>query len=77
MRIVTLQSDNFKRLKAIEIHPSGSLVTISGRNAQIWLERVGTGDGMGVIIEDGCVVGGGDSAEAESSVDAEPTMFAK
>jgi DNA repair exonuclease SbcCD ATPase subunit len=33
-RIVRLEASNFKRLRAIEITPDGSLVTIRGRNAQ-------------------------------------------
>lgn len=34
MKIVKLQSQNFKRLKAIEIVPQGNTVVISGKNAQ-------------------------------------------
>lgn len=34
MKIVSLQAQNFKRLKAVEIKPDGSLVVISGKNAQ-------------------------------------------
>ncbi len=34
MKIINLQSENIKRLKAVEIKPDGSLVTIGGRNAQ-------------------------------------------
>lgn len=34
MKIVSLQAENFKRLKAVEIKPDGSLVVISGKNAQ-------------------------------------------
>lgn len=32
MRIISLESENFKRLKAIEIRPDGDLVEITGRN---------------------------------------------
>lgn len=32
MKILELRSENFKRLKALEIRPDGSLVTIAGRN---------------------------------------------
>lgn len=34
MRIVQLQAENFKRIRAIEITPTGDIVTIAGRNAQ-------------------------------------------
>ncbi len=34
MKIVKLESENIKRLKAIEIKPDGSLVIIGGKNAQ-------------------------------------------
>ncbi len=34
MRIVKLQAENVKRLKAVEISPTGELVVIGGRNAQ-------------------------------------------
>lgn len=34
MKIVRFSSENFKRLKAVEITPDGSTVIISGRNAQ-------------------------------------------
>ena len=34
MKIINLQAENVKRLKAVEIKPDGSLVTIGGRNAQ-------------------------------------------
>lgn len=34
MKIVQLQAENVKRLKAVTIKPDGSVVTISGRNAQ-------------------------------------------
>lgn len=33
-RIIKLQADNFKRLKAVEISPDGNLVVIAGRNGQ-------------------------------------------
>jgi hypothetical protein len=33
-KIVKLEAENFKRLKAVEIHPDGNTVVISGRNAQ-------------------------------------------
>ena len=33
-RIIRLQADNFKRLKAVEISPDGNLVVIAGRNGQ-------------------------------------------
>jgi len=33
-RIVKLKADNFKRLKAVEITPTGDLVVVSGRNGQ-------------------------------------------
>ena len=33
-KIVKLQADNFKRLKAVEISPDGNLVVIAGRNGQ-------------------------------------------
>lgn len=32
MKIIQLQAENFKRLKAVEIAPDGNLVTIGGRN---------------------------------------------
>ena len=34
MRILSLESENFKRLKVVEITPDGNLVKITGRNAQ-------------------------------------------
>lgn len=34
MNIVQLKAENFKRLKAVEIHPDGNTVVIAGRNAQ-------------------------------------------
>ena len=34
MRIIKLQAENVKRIKAVEISPTGDLVIISGRNAQ-------------------------------------------
>jgi predicted ATP-dependent endonuclease of OLD family len=34
MKIVSLEAENFKRLKAIEIKPTGSTVVITGKNAQ-------------------------------------------
>lgn len=34
MKIVSLQAENFKRLKAVEITPDGNTVVISGKNAQ-------------------------------------------
>ncbi|WP_166344975.1 AAA family ATPase [Phytoactinopolyspora limicola] len=34
MKIVKLTSENYKRLRAVEITPDGNVVTISGRNAQ-------------------------------------------
>ena len=34
MQIINLQSDNIKRIKAVEITPDGSIVEITGRNAQ-------------------------------------------
>jgi DNA repair exonuclease SbcCD ATPase subunit len=34
MKIVSLQAENFKRLKAVEIKPDGSTVVITGKNAQ-------------------------------------------
>lgn len=34
LRIVELRAENIKRLQAVEIHPSGELVVIGGRNAQ-------------------------------------------
>lgn len=34
MRIVELQAENFKRLRAVRIKPDGSIVQITGRNAQ-------------------------------------------
>lgn len=34
LRIVHLQAENFKRIRAIEITPTGDIVTIAGRNAQ-------------------------------------------
>lgn len=34
MKIVSLVAENFKRLKAVEIKPDGSMVVITGRNAQ-------------------------------------------
>ena len=33
-KIIKLQADNFKRLKAVEISPDGNLVVIAGRNGQ-------------------------------------------
>lgn len=33
-RIISLKADNFKRLRAVEITPTGDLVVISGRNGQ-------------------------------------------
>lgn len=34
MKIISLQAENYKRLKAVEITPDGSTVIIGGRNAQ-------------------------------------------
>ena len=34
MQIIQLSSENFKRLKAVEITPRGELVMVTGRNAQ-------------------------------------------
>lgn len=34
MKIIELRAENFKRLKAVEIRPDGSLVVVRGRNAQ-------------------------------------------
>lgn len=49
MRIISLQAENVKRLKAIEITPEGDVVVIAGRNAQgkssvldsIWMALAG------------------------------------
>jgi hypothetical protein len=49
MRIVRLQAENVKRLRAVEITPDGDVVVVSGRNAQgkssvldaIWLALAG------------------------------------
>lgn len=56
LRIVKLTAENYKRLKAVEITPTGELVEITGRNKQgktsvldaIWaaLENVKVGDAM-------------------------------
>lgn len=50
MKIVSLQAENIKKLKAVEIKPSGEIVTIAGRNGQgktsvldsIWWALAGT-----------------------------------
>lgn len=34
MKIISLEAENYKRLKAVEITPEGNLVVIGGRNAQ-------------------------------------------
>ena len=34
MQIISLQADNFKRLRAVQITPRGDLVLVAGRNAQ-------------------------------------------
>lgn len=34
MKIISLEAENYKRLKAVEITPDGNLVVIGGRNAQ-------------------------------------------
>jgi DNA repair exonuclease SbcCD ATPase subunit len=34
MQILSLQADNFKRLRAVEITPRGEMILVSGRNAQ-------------------------------------------
>lgn len=34
MKIVSLEAENYKRLKAVRIEPNGSVITITGRNAQ-------------------------------------------
>ena len=34
MKIISLEAENYKRLKAIEITPDGNTVVIAGRNAQ-------------------------------------------
>ena len=34
MQILSLQADNFKRLRAVQITPKGDLVLVAGRNAQ-------------------------------------------
>ena len=49
MRIVRLQAENVKRLRAVEIAPDGNVVVIAGRNAQgkssvldaIWMALAG------------------------------------
>ena len=51
MKIIELRAENVKRLKAVEIRPSGALVEISGRNGQgkssvldaIWWALAGAG----------------------------------
>ena len=52
MKIIELRAENVKRLKAVEIRPSGALVEISGRNGQgkssvldaIWWALAGAGN---------------------------------
>ena len=34
MKIISLQSENVKRLKAVRITPKGNMVQITGRNGQ-------------------------------------------
>lgn len=34
LRIVELRASNFKRLRAVEVHPDGAVVEVKGRNAQ-------------------------------------------
>jgi len=34
LQIVNLKAENYKRLVAVDISPSGNIVTLSGRNAQ-------------------------------------------
>uniref|UniRef100_A0A6M3XRA5 Uncharacterized protein n=1 Tax=viral metagenome TaxID=1070528 RepID=A0A6M3XRA5_9ZZZZ len=46
MKIVSLEAQNVKRLKAIRIDPEGNLVVIGGNNGQE----------VSVVIEDGEVV---------------------
>lgn len=61
MKIVSLQAENVKRLKAIEIHPDGSLVIVSGKNGagkssvldSIWYALGGKGASPPVPIRKG------------------------
>ena len=63
MKIIELRAENVKRLKAVGIHPDGTLQVIGGRNAQgkssvldaIWLALGGgkAGKSTSVPIRDG------------------------
>lgn len=105
MKIISLESENIKRLKAVRIKPDGLLVQITGKNgagktsvldsimmalaggstipekpirdgslldadnmriigemaeandSQVWVERVAADEKVGIVIEDGEVVG--------------------
>ena len=58
MKIIELQAENVKRLKAVDITPDGTLQIIGGRNAQgksavldsIWLELSGVGVFMLAVL---------------------------
>lgn len=61
MKIVSLQAENFKRLKAVEIAPEGNSVVIAGKNAQgkssvldaIWAALAGKGGAVDRPIREG------------------------
>ena len=58
MKIIELQAENVKRLKAVDITPDGTLQIIGGRNAQgksavldsIWLALGGVGVFMLAVL---------------------------
>lgn len=51
MKIISLYSENFKRLKAVQINPQGNIIYISGKNG----ERKQQPISVGIFIEDGTV----------------------
>ncbi len=61
MKIISLEIENFKRIKAVEITPDGNTVIISGRNAQgkssvldaIWAALAGRSGSVDRPIRDG------------------------
>ena len=55
MKIIELQAENIKRIKAIEIKPMTNMVILEGKNDfQIWMECVSNvKSGNAIYIEDG------------------------
>ena len=63
MKIVELQIENVKRIAAVNIKPDGSLLDDGNlamiadmaeeHDAQVWVERVGDGPEVSILIEEG------------------------